>query len=87
MKVLREVGQTVESTLDLDSYDYCCPRCSTLGTDGGLIYEYDEQREDFILRATHGMEEEVVKELRAHPIRLGEGAVGRAAVARKPIAF
>jgi PAS domain S-box-containing protein len=89
MKVLREVGETVESTLDLQTVltTIVAHAVELSGTDGGLIYEYDEQSEDFILRATHGMEEEVVKELRANPIRLGEGAVGRAAVARKPIAF
>ena len=89
MKVLREVGQTVESTLDFQTVltTIAAHAVQLSGTDGGLIYEYDEQSEDFILRATHGMEEEIVKELRANPIRLGEGAVGQAALARKPIAF
>jgi PAS domain S-box-containing protein len=89
LKVLREVGQTVESTLDLQTVltTIVAHAVQLSGTDGGLIYEYDEQSEDFILRATHGMEEHIVKELRANPIRLGEGAVGRGAVAREPIAF
>ena len=89
MKILREVGQTVESTLDLQTVltTIVAHAVQLSGTDGGLIYEYDEQSEEFILRATHGMEEQIVKELRANPIRLGEGAVGRAAVARKAIAF
>jgi PAS domain S-box-containing protein len=89
MKVLREVGQTVESTLDLPTVltTIVAHAVQLSGTDGGLIYEYDEQSQEFILRATHGMEEDIVKELRVNPIRLGEGAVGQAAVARKPIAF
>jgi PAS domain S-box-containing protein len=89
MKVLREVGQTVESTLDFQTVltTIATHAVQLSGTDGGLIYEYDEQSENFILRATHGMEDEIVRELRANPIRLGEGAVGQAAVARKPIAF
>ena len=42
---------------------------------------------DFVVRATHGMEEELVEGLRANPARLGEGAVGRAAVARQADCF
>jgi hypothetical protein len=57
------------------------------GMDGGTIEEYDEQRNAFLVRATHGMDEELVAGLRANPIRLGEGAVGKAAVTREPIAF
>ena len=33
------------------------------------------------------MDDELVRELRANPARVGEGTVGRAAVTRKPIAF
>ena len=54
-------------------------RSSSHGTDGGVIYEYDEVAEEFHLRASHRMEEEVVEALRAAPVRLGEGATGRAA--------
>jgi len=87
--VLREVGQAVTSTLDLQTVltTIVAHAVELSGTDGGMIFEYDEQSEEFILRATHGMEEELTKALRANPVRLGEGAVGGAAVARKPIAF
>src|SRR5262249_37276427 len=54
-------------------------------TNGGVIYEYDEAMQEFLLRASHRMEEEMLKELRAAPIRLGEGAVGRAATSRAPV--
>ncbi len=55
------------------------------GTDGGAIYEYDEETEEFLLRATDHMEEELITALRANPLRLGEGAVGRAAASREPV--
>jgi signal transduction histidine kinase len=55
------------------------------GTDGGAIYEYDEQSEEFLLRATDHMEEELVNALRDDPPRLGDGIVGRAAVSRQPV--
>ena len=55
------------------------------GTDGGAIYEYDEQSEEFLLRATDHMEEELITALRANPPRLGDGLVGRAALEREPI--
>ena len=55
------------------------------GTDGGAIYEYDEQSEEFLLRATDHMEEELINALRANPPRLGDGVVGRAAASREPV--
>src|SRR5262249_17054490 len=87
LRALGEVGQAVSSTLDLQTV------LSTIvghavqlsGTNGGVIYEYDEAMQEFLLRASHRMEEELLKELRAAPIRLGEGAVGRAATSRAPV--
>jgi signal transduction histidine kinase len=55
------------------------------GTDGGAIYEYDEPSEEFLLRATDHMEEELINALKANPPRLGDGVVGRAALSREPI--
>jgi signal transduction histidine kinase len=55
------------------------------GTDGGAIYEYDEQSEEFLMRATDHMEEELIAALRANPPRLGNGVVGRAALHQAPV--
>jgi signal transduction histidine kinase len=54
--------------------------------DGGSIYEYDEARASFRLRATDRLPEELVEALRAAPIGAGEGAVGRLAGAGAPVA-
>jgi len=87
LKALGEVGQAVSSTLDLQTV------LSTIvghavqlsGTDSGVIYEYDEGGQEFHLRASHRMEEELVEAIRAAPIRQGEGATGRATATRAPV--
>ena len=75
LRALGDVGQAVSSTLDLQTV------LSTIvghavqlsGTDSGVIYEYDEEKQEFHLRASHRMEEELVEAIRAAPIRRGEG--------------
>jgi signal transduction histidine kinase/putative methionine-R-sulfoxide reductase with GAF domain len=87
LRALGEVGRAVSSTLDLETVlTTIASRADQLsGTDGGAIYEYDEPHEEFRLRVTLELEDELIEALRTAPIRLGEGAVGRAGVARRPI--
>ena len=87
LTALGSVSQAVSSTLDLETVlaTIVSHAVQLSGTDCGVIYEYDEAKEEFHLRASHRMEEEVVESLRAAPIRLGEGATGRAATTRAPI--
>ena len=87
LRALGEVGQAVSSTLDLETVltSIVSHAVQLSGTDGGAIYEYDEQSEEFLLRATDHMEEELVHALRANPPRLGDGVVGRAAASREPV--
>ena len=72
LKALGEVGQAVSSTLDLETV------LSTIVWPGGpalaeptaaAIYEYDEPTQEFHLRASYQMEEELVTGLRANPAR------------------
>ncbi len=87
LRALGEVGQAVSSTLELETV------LSTIvghavqlsGTNGGVIYEYDEATQEFLLRASFRREKEVVEALQATPVRLGEGATGRAATSRAPV--
>ena len=69
LKALGEVGQAVSSTLDLETVltRIVSHAVQLSGTDGGAIYEYDEQSEEFLLRATDRMEEELITALRANP--------------------
>jgi signal transduction histidine kinase len=87
LKALGEVGQAVSSTLDLQTVlaTIVTRAVQLSGTDGGLIYEYDEATETFGLTATHELDEDLVEILRTAPIRLGEGATGQAAASRTPI--
>ena len=87
LKALGEVSQAVSSTLDLETVltRIVSHAVQLSGTDGGAIYEYDESSEEFQLRATDHMEEELINALRANPPRLGDGVVGRAAASREPV--
>jgi GAF domain-containing protein len=87
LKALGEVGQAVSSTLDLETVltRIASHAVQLSGTHGGVIYEYDETTQEFHLRASHRMEDEVVEAIKATPVRLGEGATGRAAITRTPV--
>ena len=87
LKALGEVGQAVSSTLDLETVltRIVSHAVQLSSTDGGAIYEYDEASEEFLLRATDHMEEELINALRASPPRLGDGVVGRAAASHEPV--
>src|SRR5262249_11105970 len=87
LQALAEVGQAISSTLDLQTVlGAIVARATQLaGVEAGVIYEYDEEREVFELRATHHLEDEIVQTLVTSPVRKGEGATGRLAEVREPI--
>jgi len=87
LRALGEVGQAVSSTLDLDAVlQAIVTRAAQLaGTRGASIWEYDELAEVFLLRATNVLDRQIAEVLRASGIRLGEGALGRAAITRAPV--
>ena len=87
LQALGEVSQAVSSTLDLDAVlETIVGRAVQLsGSDQGVAYEFDEAARTFLQRATHRMTAEYVETMRAAPIRLGEGAIGRAGVTRAPV--
>jgi GAF domain-containing protein len=70
LRALGEVGQAVSSTLDLQTVLSTIVRHAVQlsRTDGGVVYEYDEAAEEFHLRASHRMEEELVEAIRAAPM-------------------
>jgi signal transduction histidine kinase len=87
LRALSEVGQAVSSTLDLDAVlQAIVTRAAQLaGTRGCSIWEYDEGREVFTLRATTIEDDEIERILRSAGIRKGEGAIGRAALTKAPV--
>ena len=87
LKALGEVSRAVSSTLDLETVltSIVSNAVQLSGTDGGAVYEFDEETQEFHLRATHRLDERLIEALRANPPRLGEGAMGRAAKTREPV--
>jgi GAF domain-containing protein len=87
LQALSEVSQAVNSTLDLEKVlSTIVARAVELSsTDGGAIYEYDQEKGEFTPRATYRLPEEVVEALLATPLRIGEGAIGQAVVAQAPV--
>ena len=87
LRALGEVTQTVNSTLELQ------PLLSTIvakavelsGTAAGAIYVLDPPTDEFHLRATHGMSEELIAELNRQSIDLGEKTLAQAAARREPV--
>ena len=82
-----EVGQAVSSTLDLETVltRIASHAVQLTGAAGGVIYEYDEESEEFHLRGSHQIEKDFIEALRASPIHLGGGALGHAAFSRAPV--
>jgi signal transduction histidine kinase/CheY-like chemotaxis protein len=87
LTALGEVSRAVSSTLDLETVltTIVARAVELSGASGGSTYEYDEHAQELRLRTTHRMQEELVDALRAVPLRLGEGAAGRAALTRAPV--
>jgi len=87
LRALGEVGQAISSTLDLQTVlSTIVARATQIsGTDAGVIYEYDEQREVFMPRATGHLEASIVETMLSAPVRKGEGATGRLAEVPEPI--
>jgi GAF domain-containing protein len=87
LRALGDVSQAVSSTLELETVlaTIVSHAVQLSGTDCGVIYEYDEAAKEFYLRASHRMEEEAVEAVRSTPVRLGEGATGRAVIMREPV--
>jgi PAS domain S-box-containing protein len=87
LRALGEVSQAVSSTLDLETVlNTIVSRAVELsGSDEGVAYEFDEATQTFHQRATHRITSEHAEAVRVAPIRLGEGAIGRAGVTREPV--
>ena len=88
MKALGEVGQAVNSTLDLETVlNTIVTRAVQLSNaNGGVIYEYDDVTQEFSrVRGAHGLDDDLREVLGTVPLRLGEGAAGKAAASQVPV--
>ena len=87
LQALGEVSQAVNSTLDLETVlTTIVGRAVQLSrTDAGAIYVFDEERQEFRLRATYGMSEEMIVAITDRRIGLGDANIGQATTQRTPI--
>jgi two-component system, NtrC family, sensor kinase len=87
LRALGEVSQAVSSTLELETVlaTIVSRAVQISGSYEGIVYEFDEATQTFHARATHQITPEHLEALRRTPVRLGEGAVGRAGVIREPV--
>ena len=87
LTALGEVGRAVSSSLDLETVlTTIVSRAVELsGLDGGVVFEYDEDAEEFVQRAAAETGEALAQALRGVRYRKGEGALGRTAITREPV--
>jgi signal transduction histidine kinase len=87
LQALGEVSQAVNSTLDLETVlTTIVGRAVQLSrTDAGAIYVFDEDKQEFKLRATYGMSEAMIVAITDRRIGIGDAHIGPAAKERRPI--
>jgi signal transduction histidine kinase/hemerythrin-like domain-containing protein len=87
LRSLSEIGQAVNSSLDLQEVLSMIVKNAVqlAGTEGGTVFEFDEENGGFRLRATYGVPSNVVEAMETTPLRPGEGATGRAAAIGAPV--
>ncbi len=86
LRALGEVSQAVNSTLDLESVlsTIVTKAVQLSGTETGAIYGYDEQSRELRLRATYGMDQELIDTLTQRHIGLDDSNVVSALAQREP---
>jgi signal transduction histidine kinase len=70
LRALGDVSQVVNSTLDLENVltTIVAKAVQLSNTEAGAIYVFDEQQQEFRLRATHGMDQTMIAEVRKQRI-------------------
>ena len=87
LRALGEVSQAVNSTLDLQNVlETIVARAVQLSaTEAGAIYVFDNLQLEFHLRATYGMDQELITALTEQRIRLDEPIVAQVLAQPEPI--
>jgi signal transduction histidine kinase/ActR/RegA family two-component response regulator len=87
LEALGEVGEAVSSSLAMDEVlnAIVLNAVRLSRTDGGSIFEYDEDERVFIVRSAYGTAPEVVERLRRTRIELESTFVGRATLEGRPL--
>ena len=87
LRALCEVSQAVNSTLDIETVlaTIVSKAVQLSMTDGGAIYVFDEESQEFQLRATHGMDAAMIAAVRDQRVRPDEAIVAQATGKRGPV--
>jgi GAF domain-containing protein len=87
LRALGEVSQAVNSTLELETVlDTIVAKAVQLSsTDAGAIYVFNDQQREFRLRATYGMDRELIEALTQRHIGVDEPNISPAFLAGEPI--
>jgi GAF domain-containing protein len=74
LRALGEVSQAVNSTLDLETVlsTIVANAVQLSGTEAGAIYVFDDRQREFHLRATYGMDQELIDALTLRRIGLDD---------------
>jgi signal transduction histidine kinase/putative methionine-R-sulfoxide reductase with GAF domain len=87
LRALGEVSQAVNSTLDLETVlsTIVAKAVQLSGTEAGAIYVFDDAQREFHLRATYGMDQQLIDALARRHIGLDEPNVASAMAQREPV--
>jgi GAF domain-containing protein/DNA-binding response OmpR family regulator len=87
LRALGEVSQAVNSTLELETVlsTIVTKAVQLSSTEAGAIYVYDERDREFHLRATYGMERELIDALSSRHLGVDETNITMALASREPI--
>jgi GAF domain-containing protein len=87
LRSLGEVSQAVNSTLDLETVlsTIVAKAARLSGTETGAIYGYDDHSREFRLRATYGMDQELIDALTHRHIDLDDPNIAEVFAQREPI--
>ena len=87
LRALGEVSQAVNSTLDLENVleTIVAKAVQLSGTEAGAIYVFDDLSREFHLRATYGMDRELIDALSNQHIGLDETNIALVMTEREPI--
>ena len=87
LRALGEVSQAVNSTLDLETVlaTIVTKAAQLSGTEAGAIYVFDDKQRDFHLRATFGMEQELIDAITQQHIDMSDPNVAAVMTEGQPI--
>jgi adenylate cyclase len=87
LRALGDVTQAVNSSIDVETVlsTIVAKAVQLSGTQAGAIYVFDDVAQEFRLRATYGMDDKLIAEIKDRHMHIGETAIGKAAAQRMPI--